>query len=72
MPMTVECLVSVREGEPLPRNPYIFATLPRAGDKVTLDAEGPRDAVFEVHEVHHIAQASDGTPAVTIIFVRKN
>lgn len=61
--MTVECLVNLVG---LPRNPYTFAVVPRVGEKIKMEDPGP---IFEVREVHHIAQDAEGAGPLVILFV---
>jgi hypothetical protein len=67
--MTVECLVSI-EGLPrAPRQPYVFAVLPRVEEIVTLE-DGSGQS-YRVTDINHIAQ-SDGADPLVILFLKRN
>lgn len=67
--MTVECLVSI-EGLPrAPKQPYVFAVLPRVEEIVTL--EDGSGHTYRVTDIHHIAQSQSADPLV-ILFRKRN
>ena len=69
--MGIPCIIEIEDVPYEPRSPYVFATLPRIGETISLAWDGDCYPKFTVCGVRHVPDDVEDRPAFTVLLVRK-